>query len=145
LVGRALRRLTVPDLSEFGLPAPRNGFTQLVHTGTIPILDVGIVDAVRSRMVVIVPAVEAFDGDSVVLAGGQRISPDAVIAATGFHPGLEPLVGHLGVLDDRGLPTVHGAHSHPATPGLYFVGIGLTLSGLLRTAARDARAVARAA
>jgi putative flavoprotein involved in K+ transport len=144
-IGRALRRLTVPDLSKFGLPAPRNGFTQVLRTGTIPILDVGIIDAVRSGTVEIVPAVEAFESESVVLAGGERINPDAVIAATGFHAGLEPLVGHLGVLDDRGLPTVHGAQSHPAAPGLYFVGIGLTLSGLLRTAARDARAVARAA
>jgi putative flavoprotein involved in K+ transport len=143
-IGRSLRRLTIPDLGPYGLPAPRNGFTQLLRTGTIPILDVGIVDAVRSGTVKVVAAVEALDGDDVVLAGGERIQPDAVIAAIGFRPGLEPLVGHLGVLDDRGLPLVHGSAQHPNAPGLHFVGIELTLSGLLRTAARDARAVADA-
>jgi cation diffusion facilitator CzcD-associated flavoprotein CzcO len=143
-IGRALRRLTIPDLSAYGLPAPRDGFTQVLRTGTIPILDVGIVDAVRSGAVEVVGAVEALDGDDVVLAGGKRIKPDAVIAAIGFRPGLEPLVGHLGVLDERGLPLVHGSAEHPKAPGLHFVGIELTLSGLLRTAARDARAVVEA-
>ena len=43
-----------------------------------------------------------------------------MIAATGFSRGLEQLVGHLGVLDDDGVPRVHGG---PATaPGLRFVG-----------------------
>jgi hypothetical protein len=85
------------------------------------------------------------DGDDVVLAGGKRIQPDAVIAAIGFRPGLEPLVGHLGVLDERGLPLVHGSAEHADAPGLHFAAIELTLSGLLRTASRDARAVAQAA
>lgn len=143
-VGRVLRRLTIPDLAPYGLPAPRDGFTQVLRTGTIPILDVGIVDAVRSGRVEVVGAVEDLDGDEVVLAGGTRIAPDAVVAATGFRPALEPLVGHLGVLDERGLPLVHGARTHPAAPGLHFAGIALTLSGLLRTAAADARAVAGA-
>jgi hypothetical protein len=89
--------------------------------------------------------VQSLDGDLVVLADGSRIVPDAVVAATGFRPGLEPLVGHLRVLDGRGLPLVHGATTHPSAPGLYFAGIELTLSGLLRTAAADARAVAAAA
>jgi putative flavoprotein involved in K+ transport len=68
-----------------------------------------------------------------------------VIAAIGFRPGLEQLVGHNHVLDDRGLPLVHGSAEHPSAPGLHFLGLELTLSGLLRTAARDARAVADAA
>jgi putative flavoprotein involved in K+ transport len=143
-IGRTLRRLTIPDLSPYGLPAPHDGFTQLLRTGTIPILDVGIVDAVRSGAVEVVGAVEAVDAHDVVLAGGERIQPDAVIAAIGFRPGLEPLVGHLGVLDERGLPLVHGSAEHPNARGLHFVAMELTLSGLLRTAARDARAVADA-
>jgi putative flavoprotein involved in K+ transport len=143
-IGRTLRRLTIPDLSPYGLPAPHDGFTQLLRTGTIPILDVGIVDAVRSGAVEVVGAVEAVDAHDVVLAGGERIRPDAVIAAIGFRPGLEPLVGHLGVLDERGLPLVHGSAEHPKARGLHFVAMELTLSGLLRTAARDARAVADA-
>ena len=42
------------------------------------------------------------------LTDGTRVEADAIIAATGYRRGLEPLVGHLGVLDERGLPRVHG-------------------------------------
>ena len=70
----------------------------------IPILDVGIVDAVRAGRVTVVAAVERFEGDTAVLADGTRLTPDAVVAGTGFGPALEPLVGHLDVLDERGRP-----------------------------------------
>jgi hypothetical protein len=43
-----------------------------------------------------------------------------VIAATGYSTGLEPLVGHLGVLDERGVPLIHGGPA--AAPGLRFIG-----------------------
>jgi len=62
----------------------------------------------------IVPAVRGFDGRDVLLEGGDRIQPDAVIAATGYVHGLERLVGNLGVLNDRGQPLVHGAATHRA-------------------------------
>ena len=43
-----------------------------------------------------------------------------MICATGYRRGLEPLVGHLGVLDERGAPRTVGAR--PAAMGLRFVG-----------------------
>jgi hypothetical protein len=43
-----------------------------------------------------------------------------VIAATGYTTGLERLVGHLGVLDQRGVPLIHGGPA--AAPGLRFIG-----------------------
>ena len=144
VVGRTLRRLTVPDLSDYGLPAPWDGYTQLERTGTVPILDVGIVDAVRSRRVTVVAAVERFDGAHVVLVDGSRVRPDVVVAATGYRPALEPLVGHLGLLDERGSPVVQGAETHPDAPGLYFVAMSIRLGGLVRAAAREAGAAARA-
>jgi len=144
VVGRTLRRLTVPDLSEYGLPAPHDGYTQLERTGTVPILDVGIIDAVRSRRVSVVAAVERIEGTDVVLADGSCVRPDAIVAATGYRPALEPLVGHLRVLDDRGTPVVQGAQTHPDAPGLYFVAISIRLGGLIRAAALEAAAAARA-
>jgi putative flavoprotein involved in K+ transport len=144
-VGAVLRRLTIPDLAPYGLPAPPgNGYTQFVRTRTVPILDVGFVDAVRSGRVQIVAAVEDLNREKVVLADGSRISPDAVVAATGFLPGLQPIVGHLGVLDEHGIPVVHGPRTHPDAPGLYFVGLTIELSGLLREAGKEARGAASA-
>ena len=132
----------MPDLSSHGLPRPGgDGFAQFLRTQTVPILDHGFVDAVRAGRVTVVGAVEDLDGDSVRLVDGSTVQPDAVICATGYRTGLEPLVGHLGVLDERGLPLVHGPETLPELPGLYFVGITVQLAGLLREIGREARAV----
>ena len=144
-VGALLRRLTIPDLAPYGLPAPPgNGYTQFVRTRTVPILDVGFVDGVRRGRIEIVPAVADLAGSDVVLVDGSRIATDAVVAATGFRPGLEPVVGHLGLLDEHGIPVVHGPATDPRAPSLYFVGLTIELSGLLREAGKEARRVAAA-
>jgi hypothetical protein len=53
--------------------------------------------AVKAGEVQIVTALEGFEGADVLLANRTRLQPDAVIAATRQRPGLEPLVGDLGV------------------------------------------------
>jgi putative flavoprotein involved in K+ transport len=83
----ALRRLTVPDLADFGLPAPPgDGFTQFLRTRTVPILDHGFVAAIRTRKIQVVSPITWFDGVDVGLADGKTLHPDAVIAATGYRP-----------------------------------------------------------
>jgi putative flavoprotein involved in K+ transport len=140
-----LRRLTVPDLTAYGLPGPaRDGFTQFLRTQTVPILDHGFVTAVRAGLITVVAPIEGFQGPDVRLMDGTTLHPDAVIAATGYRPDLVPLVGHLGVLDEAGLPIVHGARTIPEDLGLYFVGISVELAGLLREIGLEARAVAQA-
>jgi len=139
-----LRRISVPDLSEHGLPRSADPYSTFRRTGTVPILDTGIVDAVRTGRVRVVPATVSVDGPTVHLADGSSSRPDAVVAATGFTTGLEPVAGHLDVLDRRGVPTVHGADQHPAARGLHFVGIKAELSGLLREIGLEARRVGRA-
>ncbi|AWI29632.1 NAD(P)/FAD-dependent oxidoreductase [Streptomyces sp. ICN441] len=142
--GRLLARIAVPDLSARGLPRPDAGLYTRVRQGAIPVQDVGLIDAVRTGRVEPVAAVESFDDAKVVLADGSRISPDTVIAATGYHRALEPLVGHLGVLDERGRPVVHGGRTPRETPGLYFTGFTNPISGMLREIALDARKIAKA-
>ena len=137
------RRLSIPDLAAQGLPRPEHGIrTSFITTGTTPILDVGIVGAVRSGRVQIVAAVERFEAGDVVLADGSRITPDAVIAATGFRARLDSLVGHLDVLGPRGLPAK--TDGEPVLPGLWFVGFTPTLGGQLREGSIAARKVAAA-
>ncbi|MER5367528.1 NAD(P)/FAD-dependent oxidoreductase [Streptomyces sp. NPDC002722] len=143
--GRLMARVAVPDLAAQGLPRPDTGLYSRVKDGAIPVQDVGLIDAVKRGRVVPVAAVESFDGDAVVLAGGDRITPDAVIAATGYRRSLEGLVGHLGVLDARGRPVVHGARTPKQAPGLYFTGFTNPISGMLRELALDARKIAKKA
>ncbi len=135
-LGAALRRLTVPDLAPFGLPAPADPFSQFARTATTPVLDHGFAAAVRAGTIVIRTGVTALHGDRVEHVDGSRSRPDRVIAATGYAPGLEHLLGPLDLLDLRGLP-VRGA------PGLHTVGIEIPLSGLLREIGLDARAMVR--
>ncbi|MGI5139074.1 flavin-containing monooxygenase [Streptomyces sp. CA-106110] len=140
-----MAKISVPDLSEHGLPRPGTGLYSRVNEGSIPVQDVGLIDAVRKGRVEVVAAVEAFEDGKVVLADGSRIEPEAVIAATGYVRALEELVGHLGALDARGKPVVHGARSPRAAPGLYFTGFTNPISGMFRELAVDARKIAKAA
>lgn len=137
-------KISVPDLSAHGLPRPDTGLYSRVHEGSIPVQDVGLIDAVRKGQVEIVAAVDGFEDGKVVLANGDRIDPDVVIAATGYRRALEDLVGHLGVLDERGRPVVHGPRTPKNAPGLYFTGFTNPISGMLRELALDAQKIAKA-
>ena len=145
LVDHAARALAVvqePDLTAYGMPKPGADLYSRVLVGRVPVQDVGIVAAIRERRVEPVAAVVAVDGAEVVLADGTRLRPDAVVVAAGYRAGLEPLVGHLGVLDGRGLPVVHGAQEPPGEPGLWFTGFTNPISGMLRELRIDAERIA---
>jgi putative flavoprotein involved in K+ transport len=147
---RKVRLKELGDLTEYGLPIPEEGvFSRLRRLGVAPaIVDREWIDAIKDGRVEVVGGVEGLDETGVTLAGGARIEPDAVVAATGYRRGLEPLVGHLDVLDERGTPRVRAGGE--AAPGLRFVGftprpalLG-TLGAEARTAAKGIAAGARA-
>ncbi|MEE1789572.1 NAD(P)/FAD-dependent oxidoreductase [Streptomyces sp. BE308] len=141
--GRLMSRIAVPDLAAQGLPRPTTGLYSRVKEGAIPVQDVGLINAVKKGRVAPVATVESFDQDTVILADGTRITPDAVIAATGYRRALEDLVGHLDVLDARGRPVTHGGRAPKQAPGLYFTGFTNPISGMLREMALDAEKIAK--
>jgi putative flavoprotein involved in K+ transport len=144
-IARTLRKLTVGDLSEFGLATPTDGlYERVLRDDAIPLVDMGFLDAVRARQVEVVPAVRGFDGDRVLLDDGNAVRVDAVVAATGYRRGLGRLVGHLGVLDDTDRPLVRGAATHPLAPNMWFTGFTNPVSGMFRELGIDARRIARA-
>jgi cation diffusion facilitator CzcD-associated flavoprotein CzcO len=121
-IGRAARRKNLGDLTEFGLPIPDEGtFFRVKNHEQVPALvDMEVIDAIRDGSIEVVATVESFAVDKVVLVDGSRLDPHAVVVATGYERGLEPLVGHLGVLDAQGKPVVWG--ERPAAKGLWFIG-----------------------
>jgi putative flavoprotein involved in K+ transport len=138
-------RLKFGNLTPYGLPRPPVGMATLMKNHRqAPAFDDGFVAAVKAGRITVVPAVKGFDGDDILLADGSRTQADVVIAATGYRRGLEPLVGHLGVLDDQGFPVIDGGNQHPNAPGLYFNGFRCRLSGQLRLMRIDARSIAKA-
>jgi putative flavoprotein involved in K+ transport len=118
----AIRRKEIGDLTEYGLPEPDEGvFSRLNRLGVAPaIVDKETIQAIKDRRIEIVAGVESFDRTAVKLVDGTRIEVDAVVAATGYGCGLEPIVGHLGALDHRGVP--RALHGEAAAPGLRFIG-----------------------
>jgi cation diffusion facilitator CzcD-associated flavoprotein CzcO len=140
------QRIIYGNLDQYGLPrSPRGLATTMRYGQQAPAYAEAFVPLLKAGQIEIVAAVESFDGPDVLLAGGARIQPEAVIAATGYRRGLEPLVGHLGVLGEDGIPLVSGGKQHPSAPGLFFNGYRPDLSGHLRPMRAEARAIARAA
>ena len=145
LVDRVAKVLAVvqePDLTEFGMPRAGTDLYSRVLIGRVPVQDVGIVDAIRARRVQPVGAVQSIDGGDVVLSDGSRVQPSVIVVATGYRAGLEPLVGHLDVLNGRGLPLVHGAVEPDGAAGLWFTGFTNPISGMLRELRIDAEKIA---
>lgn len=142
-ISRFGQRSDTGDLSAYGLPMPEEGpYARMRRIGAVPtIVDPEVVEAVTDGRIEIVGAVEALDPDGVLLADGTHIRTDAIVCATGYRCGLEPLVGHLGVLDERGIPRRHG--SDPAAPGLRFVGF-VPRPGALGYMAKEGRQAAKA-
>ena len=104
-------------------------------------MDNEIIHAIRTRRIEITASIQSLEQASLILTDGTRIQANAVIAATGYTPGLEGLAGHLGVLDQRGLPHVHGGRA--AAPGLRFIGY-LPRPGQIGHMGREAQRAARA-
>jgi cation diffusion facilitator CzcD-associated flavoprotein CzcO len=150
-VARFVRRHELGDLTAYGLPMPEEGvFSRLRRLSVAPaIVDKAWIEAIKDGRVEVVAGVDALDAGDVALADGARIAPDAVVCATGYSCGLEWMVGHLGVLDGRGVPRVHGGE--PVAPGLRFVGYAPRpaqlgyLGGEAKVAARGIAAERRAA
>jgi cation diffusion facilitator CzcD-associated flavoprotein CzcO len=141
-IAASIRRIAIPNLEPYGLPAPAKPYSTFLRKRTLPILDVGIVAAVRAGTIRVVSALERFEPGFAILADGSREQIDSVVAATGYRSGLERLVGDLGVLDDKGDPLVTGAEEHPNAPGLHFVGYRVVLGGSFREAGIEARQLA---
>jgi putative flavoprotein involved in K+ transport len=144
--GRTIRRLTVGDLAELGLPIPADGIVSRFEQGRVPAIDAGgFLAAVREGRIEVVAGLERFNERDVLLADGTALQPGLVVAATGYRPSLEPLVGHLDLLDRDGNPLVHGAETHPSAPNLYFAGFTDSRGGQLRELRLEAKRIAHSA
>ena len=121
-LARFARRMKLGDLTDYGLPIPDEGvFARFHRLGVTPsVIDPDVIEAIKARRIEIVPGTESLDRTGARFVGGTRVEPDAIICATGYKRGLEPLVGHLDVLDERGIPRALG--KNPAADGLRFVG-----------------------
>ena len=117
-----IRRKTVGDLAPYGLNLPGEGtFSAFRRQDAQPtIVDSDVVEAIKGGRIEIIVGVSSVDAHGVRLDDGTMLLPDTIIAATGFRTGLQPLVGHLDVLDDEGMP--RDSIGSATAAGLYFLG-----------------------
>ena len=147
IAGFAYQRIIYGDLSVYGMPRAPDGFQTRFRRELVgPAVDDGFIAALKDGRTRIVTPVDRLETRDVVLVDGTRMQPDAVICATGYARGLEPMAGHLGVLRPDGLPThFNAAPEHPDTPRLYFAGFFAGPAGQIRIMPAHARRIARAA
>jgi putative flavoprotein involved in K+ transport len=142
---RAVQRLAFGDLARLGYPRSALGaFTRAAADGVTVAVDDGFIRALKAGRITMKPAIDRFDGPQVRFTDGTSCTPDAVICATGYRPGLEQLAGHLVTLDAGGMPPITGARSSPAHPGLWFFGLDRSIYGNMHVRRRQARQLAKA-
>jgi putative flavoprotein involved in K+ transport len=145
-IGRFIQWQVYGNLSRCGVPRAPVGFmTRFRRAGVNPAVDDGFIAALKSGHAHVVGEVKQLVRNGALLVEGQELPFDAVICATGYRRGLERLVGHLDVLDDRGAPRfTDGAPCDPSVPGMYFAGFRVALSGSIRLSGKHARRIAKA-
>ncbi|UES39691.1 flavin-containing monooxygenase [Roseibium aggregatum] len=140
---RLTERVFLGNLRRYGLSThPEGGGTRLLRDGVTFAIDDGFVAALKAGRFRVVPGVDRFEGDNVILTDGSSCAPDVVIAATGYRTGLEPLLGHLGVLDTNGVPHYPMGERDPENPGLWFTGFKPIFTGYFDAAGIAANRIA---
>jgi cation diffusion facilitator CzcD-associated flavoprotein CzcO len=137
-IARLTARLTLGDLSRYGMPAAD---WRPYSSRRVPVIDVGFVDALKRGRVRIRPALARLTATGAVYADGHSEPFDAIIAATGFSSGLDALLEDAAVLDEAAEPIAPSGE--PTTsPGMFFVGYTHSLRGHLFEANRASRRLA---
>ena len=139
------QRIAFGDITRLGFPKEtEGGASRLRNEHVALVVDEGAIQAVRKGRISLVPPVRGFCGMTVILADDSRLSPDVVIAATGYTPGLADFMPDLDVADARGFPRVNGTEQLADYPGLWFIGMRASLLGDIGSAKLQARAIAKA-
>ena len=136
-----LARFLVGDLEELGLrKLPYGPLRQIRELGRIPLLDIGTVGLIRQGRIRVRPGVERFTETGVRFVDGREDPYDAVVLATGFHPGVDRFLADDAVaLEPGGRPPGSGT---AIAPGLYACGFDVSPTGMLREISIEAYAIA---
>jgi cation diffusion facilitator CzcD-associated flavoprotein CzcO len=137
-IGAALRRISIGDLTRYGLGQAAWGPFAARKPAVI---DAGFVKQLKQGRVVIRPKIARFDSTDVVYEDGSREAVDVVVAATGFRTGLEKILKVPGVIDGTGQPRFRSGRPTSAS-GLYFVGFDETVRGHLFEISQESKRLA---
>lgn len=143
LLGRPIIRLGLGNVEALGLRRlPYGALTQVDRHGRVPLIDSGTIAQIRAGRIAVRGGVERFTAEGVRFADGREEPFDAVVAATGYTPGLGDTLGALAELcAPMGLRP--DGDTEPR-PGLHLCGFRISTRGMLNQIRCDAQAIAGA-
>ena len=138
------QRFSVGDLSPYGLGRPDHPASYDTRRGKIPVIDIGTLDQIKAGTITIVPGIERVNPKTVTFSDSRELPFDAIIFATGYRPGLAPVLGadlSARVLNERGYPS-RLWFDESDLQGLYFLGFTTPLTGIIYNLTIDSGKIA---
>lgn len=130
------------DLPGLGIrPLPYSAQCQMTEHQRVPLIDIGTIDAIREGRIRVRPGVSESRGRNVQFSDDTTQAFDQVIAATGYRPRLDRLLGDSDALDAEGTPRRSG---EAIAPRLYLCGFRISARGMLYEIGHEAERIADA-
>lgn len=127
------QKLTVGDMSAYGLGKPAHAPTYDNRRGKTPVIDIGTIDQIKAGKITVVPGIERIHAKTVTFTDGRELPFDGIILATGYRPGLSAFLDQsitTKILNERGYPK-NLWFDEPNLKGLYFLGFTTPRAGVL--------------
>jgi hypothetical protein len=134
---RKLLKMSVGDVTNYGLPAPDHKFAE-AH----PTISGRILDRLAHGAITPKPNIDRLDGDQVVFTDGTSVRADLVVYCTGYRitfPFFDE--GFVAARDNR--LRLYKFMFHPRVAGLYFLGLIQPLGAIMPIAERQSQLIAR--
>lgn len=145
IMARLMQKLSVGDLSAYGLGKPARSPTQDLRRGRPPVIDVGTLDQIKAGHITVLPGIERINPKTVTFADGRELPFDAIILATGYRPALATVIGDelaSKVLNEQGYPKNLWFTDH-SLRGLYFLGFSTPITGVIYHLNIDSEKIAK--
>ncbi|WP_020597914.1 flavin-containing monooxygenase [Spirosoma panaciterrae] len=127
------QKLTVGDMSAYGLGKPAHAPTYDNRRGKTPVIDIGTIDQIKAGKITVVSGIERIHAKTVTFTDGRELPFDGIILATGYRPGLSAFLDQsitTKILNERGYPK-NLWFDEPDLKGLYFLGFTTPRAGVL--------------
>lgn len=140
-LNKPLLKLLIGDITKLGLrPLPYGPMEQIAKDGSIPVIDIGVVNYIRKGYIKILGAIKTISGSTVYFENGEQQDVDAIIAAIGYDTDL----GNFTPLQVRGNDVRKPIHlqQYFGKDGLYTCGFNINATGLFHEIAKEAKIIA---
>jgi cation diffusion facilitator CzcD-associated flavoprotein CzcO len=133
-------RVAIGDITKYGLrKLPYGPATQIKNDKHIPLIDVGTIKLIKQGHITVHSGVEEFTENGVKFTDGKEAQFDAVILATGYRLQVSTFLNEEQAYDENNRPVSSGHKT--SVPGLYFCGYYVSLTGMLREIAIEAKRI----